>query len=161
MEIRLGGLDRPEVRQLLREHLQTLAQYSPPESMHALDLDSLRQPEITFWSVWGTEGLMGCGALKELDPRHGEVKSMRTVAEHLRRGVAARLLSHIIEEAGRRAYQRLSLETGSMAAFAPARRLYAANGFRECAPFADYVADPNSVFMTRELRVRAPSHRPP
>jgi putative acetyltransferase len=152
MEIRPGGLDRAEVQQLLREHLQTLAQYSPPESMHALDLGSLRQPDVSFWSAWGSDGLMGCGALKQLDSGHGEIKSMRTVAKHLRRGVAARLLGHIVEEAGRRAYRRLSLETGSMAAFGPARRLYAARGFRECAPFADYILDPNSVFMTVELR---------
>jgi putative acetyltransferase len=151
MEIRSGGLDRPEVHQLLREHLRTLAQHSPPESMHALDLASLRQPEITFWSVWDGGELMGCGALKELDAHHGEVKSMRTAARHLRKGVAARLLSHIIEEAGRRAYRRLSLETGSMVAFVPARRLYADSGFRECGPFAGYVLDPNSVFMTKEL----------
>ena len=151
MEIRLGGLDRPEVSQLLREHLRTLAQHSPPESMHALDLESLRRPEITFWSVWGIGGLMGCGALQELDSRHGEIKSMRTAADHLRQGVAARLLSHICAEASRRAYRRLSLETGSMAAFAPARRLYSASGFVECGPFAGYVLDPNSVFMTRAL----------
>lgn len=119
--------------------------------MHALDLESLRRPEITFWSVWGESGLMGCGALKELDVQHGEVKSMRTAANHLRQGVAARLLEHIFGEAQRRGYRRLSLETGSMAAFAPARRLYAASGFRACAPFADYVLDPNSVFMTKEL----------
>ena len=157
MEIRLGGLERPEVRQLLREHLRTLAQYSPPESMHALDLESLRRPGITFWSVWGSEGLTGCGALKELDLRHGEIKSMRTVARHLRQGVAAGLLSHILEEAGRRGYQRLSLETGATAAFGPARQLYAASGFQECGPFAGYVLDPNSVFMSMELplRVRA------
>jgi len=158
MEIRLGGLDRPEVQQLLHEHLQTLAQHSPPGSMHALDLDSLRQPEITFWSVWGAGALMGCGALKELDSRHGEIKSMRTVARHLRQGVAARLLHHVLEEARRRGYRRLSLETGSMAAFAPARRLYAASGFRECAPFAGYRLDPNSVYMTMELQGSARAH---
>jgi putative acetyltransferase len=151
MEIRPGGLDRPEVHELLREHLRTLAQHSPPESMHALDLESLQQPGITFWSVWEGRELMGCGALKELDARHGEIKSMRTAAKHLRKGVAARLLNHITEEAVRRAYQRLSLETGSMHAFAPARRLYADSGFQECAPFADYVLDPNSVFMMKQL----------
>jgi putative acetyltransferase len=151
MEIRLGGLDRPEVMGLLREHLRTLAQHSPPESMHALDLESLRAPGITFWSAWGEGGLMGCGALKELDLRHGEIKSMRTADGHQRRGVAARLLAHIFEEARRRSYQRLSLETGSMAAFDPARRLYASHGFRECGPFAQYQPDPNSVFMTMEL----------
>lgn len=151
MEIRLGGLDLPEVGELLREHLHSLAQLSPPESMHALDLESLRQPSITFWSVWDHGALMGCGALKELDTRHGEIKSMRTSAKYLRRGVAQRLLQHILEEAGRRDYQRLSLETGSMAEFAPARRLYAACGFTECDPFADYSADPNSVYMTKGL----------
>lgn len=156
MEIRLGGLDRPEVRQWLGEHLRTLAQLSPPGSMHALDLESLRRPEVTFWSAWGTAGLMGCGALKELGPPHGEIKSMRTAAAHLRQGVAAQLLRHICEEARRRAYQRLSLETGSMAAFIPARRLYAAFGFRECGPFADYVVDTHSVFMTKELPGRDP-----
>jgi putative acetyltransferase len=151
MEIRLGGLDRPEVGELLSEHLRSLAQHSPPESMHALDLESLRRQEITFWSVWRGGGLMGCGALKELDPHHGEIKSMRTAAKHLRQGVAARLLEHILGEAQRRGYRRLSLETGSMAAFAPARRLYATCGFRACAPFSDYVLDPHSVFMTKEL----------
>ena len=151
MEIRLGGLDRAEVSQLLVEHLRTLAQHSPSESMHALDLESLRQPEITFWSVWGSGELMGCGALKDLNSHHGEIKSMRTAAKHLRQGVAACLLEHIFGEAHRRAYSRLSLETGSMAAFAPARRLYAACGFRECAAFANYDPDPNSVFMTKEL----------
>ena len=151
MEIRKGGLELPEVSELLREHLRSLAQHSPPESMHALDLESLRQPAITFWSVWDGGALMGCGALKELDSGHGEIKSMRTAAKYLRRGVALRLLQHILDEAQRRAYRRLSLETGSMAAFAPARRLYAACGFTECAPFADYVPDPHSVFMTKQL----------
>lgn len=160
IEIRPGGLDRPEVAQLLREHLASLARHSPPESRHALDLDSLREPGITFWSAWKGAELVGCGALKELDARHGEVKSMRTAVQHLRQGVAARLLSHITEEAIRRDYQRLSLETGSMAAFVPARRLYACHGFKECAPFADYVPDLNSVFMTKELRPYAPARQP-
>jgi putative acetyltransferase len=137
-----------------------LSQLSPPESMHALDLGSLQQPEITFWSVWDGSELMGCGALKQLDEHHGEIKSMRTSARHLRKGVAARLLSHILEEAGRRAYRRLSLETGSMAAFAPARRLYADSGFRECGPFAGYLPDPNSIFMTKELRTRVAAQLP-
>jgi putative acetyltransferase len=156
MEIRVGGLASPEVQRLLREHLQDVAQHSPPESIHALDLESLHQPQITFWSVWGDAGLMGCGALQELDAHHGEIKSMRTASAHLRQGVAAKLLSHICAEANRRGYRRLSLETGSMAAFAPARRLYAASGFRECGPFAQYVSDPYSVFMTKELPGRDP-----
>lgn len=151
MEIRLGGLDDPAVIRLLEGHLQSLALHFPPESIHALDVAELQRPEITFWSVWQDGDLLGCGALKELDARHGEIKSMRTAAAHLRKGVARRVMVHIIDEARRRAYQRLSLETGSMEALAAARNLYASCGFQECGPFGDYVLDPYSVFMTREL----------
>jgi putative acetyltransferase len=151
VEIRLDDLRGPEIAALLREHLHALSLLSPPESMHALDLDALRRPDIAFWSVWQGGELMGCGALKELDPAHGEVKSMRTKAAHLRKGVAAAVLAHIIDVAKKRSYRRLSLETGSMAAFAPAHGLYSRFGFRFCGPFGDYVEDPNSVFMTREL----------
>ncbi|HYR44942.1 MAG TPA: GNAT family N-acetyltransferase [Terriglobia bacterium] len=151
MEIKIDDLTGSRIAELLREHLQNMAQNSPPESMHALSLEELRKPEITFWSVWSDTELLGCGALKELDPQHGEIKSMRTAAIHRRKGVAARLLEHILEEAKRRNYKRLSLETGSMDAFAPARNLYAQFGFKECGPFADYVEDPNSIFMTKEL----------
>ncbi len=121
------------------------------ESVHALPIEALRAPEVTFWSVWDGRELMGCGALKELDARHGEIKSMRTVARHLRKGVAAALLEHMLVEAKRRAYRRLSLETGAPAAFAPARSLYARFGFQPCGPFAGYIEDPNSVYMTKEL----------
>jgi putative acetyltransferase len=152
MHIRLDDLTGSETIQLLREHLQGVAQHSPPESIHALDLDDLRRPDITFWSVWNDGQLMGCGALKELDRRNGEIKSMRTSAKHLRKGVAARLMQHILEEAGRRGYARVSLETGSMEGFAPARRLYARFGFEVCGPFAGYAEDPNSVFMTRAMQ---------
>lgn len=152
MHIRRDDLTGPDVIQLLREHLQGVAQHSPPESIHALDLDDLRRPDITFWSVWNGSQLMGCGALKELDRQHGEIKSMRTSASHLRKGVAARLIQHILDEAGRRGYERVSLETGSMEGFAPARHLYARFGFVTCGPFAGYVEDPNSVFMTRALQ---------
>ena len=152
MHIRLDDLTGPDIIQLLREHLQGVAQHSPPESIHALDLDDLRRPDITFWSVWNDSQLMGCGALKELDRRHGEIKSVRTSASHLRKGVAARLIQHILDEAGRRGYERVSLETGSMEGFAPARRLYARFGFVTCGPFAGYVEDPNSVLMTRALQ---------
>jgi putative acetyltransferase len=132
-------------------HLQHMALHSPPESMHALGVEALRKPEITFWSVWEDSELAGCGALKELAPDHGEIKSMRTAASHLRKGVASRLMRHILEEANRRSYRRLSLETGSADAFTPARRLYTRFGFRVCRPFAEYVEDPFSVFMTKEL----------
>ncbi|KRD28715.1 acetyltransferase [Lysobacter sp. Root916] len=151
MQIRAGELDHPEVIALLREHLQGMAQLSPPESIHALDLDGLRRPEISFWSAWQDGQLLGCGALKQLDAGHGEIKSMRTVSRHLRKCVAAAMLDHLIDEAGRRAYRRLSLETGSMDGFEPARRLYARYGFEPCGPFADYVDDPNSVFMSKHL----------
>ena len=151
MDIRVDDLSSPEIVQLLRAHLQSMALLSPPESVHALDLESLRQPEVTFWSVWQDSELMGCGAIKELDFRHGEIKSMRTVSSHLRQGVAATLMRHILDEAKRRSYERLSLETGSTEPFAPARCLYASFGFTPCGPFADYVHDPFSVFMTREI----------
>ena len=128
-----------------------MAQNSPPESIHALNLDQLRKPDITFWTVWNARELMGCGALKELDREHGEIKSMRTASIHRRKGVAARLVEHILGEAKKRNYKRVSLETGSMDAFAPAHSLYRRFGFRECGPFADYVLDPNSLFMTKEL----------
>lgn len=151
MDIRADDLSGPEIIHLLHEHLQSVALHSPPESVHALDLEALRKPDITFWSVWQDSELMGCGAIKELDSRHGEIKSMRTASLHLRKGVAARLMRHILEEAKRRSYERLSLETGSVDAFAPARKLYASFGFKPCGPFADYVEDPYSVFMTREM----------
>lgn len=157
MYIHLDDLTGPDIIQLLREHLQGVAQHSPPQSIHALDLDGLRRPDITFWSVWHDGELMGCGALKELDRRHGEIKSMRTSAAHLRQGVAARLMQHLLEEAERRGYERVSLETGSMDGFAPARRLYARFGFVMCSPFADYVEDPNSAFMTRAIRATMPT----
>ena len=151
MEIKSDDLTGPEIAGLLKEHLANMAENSPPESVHALPLEELRKPGITFWTVWEGEELLGCGALKELDPLHGEIKSMRTATAHRRTGVAAKLLGHILEEAKRRKYKSVSLETGSMDAFAPAHHLYAKFGFKECGPFADYVEDPNSLFMTREL----------
>ena len=152
MEIRIDDLSGAEIRELLDEHLANMRSISPPESTHALPLEGLRQPDVTFWTVWENGELMGCGALKELDGEHGEIKSMRTVARHLRKGVAKVLLEYIIGEAGRRGYRRLSLETGSMAEFEPARQLYARAGFAYGEPFADYVEDPNSVFMTKTLK---------
>lgn len=151
MEVRLDDLSSPGVRALLEEHLSSMSRLSPPESVHALGIDALRKPEITFWTVWSEDQLLGCGALKQLDPRHGEVKSMRTSSAHRRKGVARTMLAHIVAEARARSYVRLSLETGSMAAFEPARRLYQDFGFTDCPPFADYVEDPNSVFMTHAL----------
>ena len=155
MEVKIDDLSGPEVHELLREHLRDMHLHSPPESVHALDIEGLRRPEITFWTVWEGGELLGCGALKELDPGHAEIKSMRTASAHLRRGVAARLLEHILGEAKRRGYARLSLETGSAEAFEPARQLYARYGFTYCGPFGDYTEDPYSVFMTRGLEHEA------
>jgi putative acetyltransferase len=151
MEIRLDNLSGPEIIGLLNEHLHSMTLHSPPESVHVLDLQALRQPDVSFWSVWEGAELLGCGAIKELDARHGEIKSMRTATGHLRKGVASTLLRHILSVASQRAYQRLSLETGSAPAFAAARLMYARFGFVPCEPFADYVPDPHSVFMTRAL----------
>jgi putative acetyltransferase len=149
MHIRVDDLAGPEIRALLEEHLADMHAISPPGSVHALDLDGLRRPDITFWTAWSGAALLGCGALKELSPDHGEIKSMRTARAHRRSGVARTMLAHIVAEARRRGYERLSLETGSVAAFAPARALYERFGFGYCGPFAGYVDDPNSVFMTR------------
>ena len=151
MEIRIDDLRGPEIAAPMGEHLECMAQVSPPESRHALDLERLRQPDVTFWTAWTAQGLAGCGALKEIDSTHGEVKSMRTAKAHLRRSVGSMLLRHIIAEAKRRGYRRLSLETGSMPYFEPARCLYRKAGFKECAAFVGYKPDPNSTFFTREI----------
>src|SRR4051794_23339316 len=151
MEIKVDDLNGPEIARLLQEHLANMHDHSPPESVHALPIEKLRSPDVTFWSVWEHGELLGCGALKEIDKQHGEIKSMRTVSRHLRRGVGRAVLDHIIAEARRRRYRRLSLETGSMAAFQPARQLYERTGFTYCEPFGDYVEDPNSAFMTMQL----------
>ncbi|RJS56524.1 GNAT family N-acetyltransferase [Bacillus subtilis] len=151
MYIKIDDLTGHQVISLVNEHLHSMTLMSPPGSIHALGLEKLRGPAITFWSAWDNDELAGCGALKELDRKHGEIKSMRTSLSHLRKGVAKQVLQHIIEEAKKRGYDRLSLETGSMASFEPARNLYEGFGFQYCEPFADYVEDPNSVFMTKVL----------
>ncbi len=151
MQIEIDDLSRTQVHALLREHMQSMLALSPAESVHALDLERLRRPEITFWSAWDGRELLGCGALKELNALEGEVKSMRTSSPHRRKGVGRAILEQIVREAKRRSYLRLWLETGSSAAFDPARNLYCEFGFRECPPFGDYVEDPHSVFMTRSL----------
>ena len=151
MRIREDDLTGVEIANLLREHLRCMHVHSPPESAHALDLEALRSPDITFWTARDKDELLGCGALKELDPQHGEIKSMRTATAHLGKDIGSRILKHIIVEAKRRSYSRLSLETGSMDAFAPARALYIRFGFEYRGPFGDYIEDPNSVFMTLKL----------
>ena len=150
-DIRVDDLSGPAVQALLREHIVSMHEVSPPESIHALDVEQLRSPDVTFWSVWEGSELAGCGALLELSPEHGELKSMRTSKTHLRRGVAGLLVEHLMRTAIERGYRRLSLETGSQDAFAPARALYAKFGFEACGPFGKYTDDPNSAFMTREI----------
>ena len=151
MKIELDDLSRPAIHALLEEHLRNMHALGPPESVHALDLDKLRAPGITFWSAWADGELLGCGALSELSPTHGEIKSMRTPEARRRTGAGRALLLHIIEVARARGYERLSLETGSVAAFEPAHRLYESAGFTRTGPFGAYVEDPNSVFMTLAL----------
>ena len=151
MKIRLDDLTGASVSRLLNEHLSDMALHSPPESIHALDLTALRKPDVTFWCAWEGGELAGCGALKELNAEHAEIKSMRTAVTFRNKGVAKMMLEHLLCEAAKRSYKRLSLETGSMEAFYPARSLYSKYGFEYCAPFSSYQSDPNSVFMTIEL----------
>ncbi|WP_294367254.1 GNAT family N-acetyltransferase [Pseudacidovorax sp.] len=153
--IRLDDLRDARIARFLEEHLADMRRVSPPESVHALDLEGLRRPEIRFWSAWTQDGadeaLAGTVALKRLDEGHAELKSMRTAA-HLRgRGIAAQLLAHALAEARAAGHMRMSLETGSQPFFAPARALYARHGFAPCPPFGDYGPDPASCFMTRGL----------
>ncbi len=152
MDIREDDLSGAAVQALLRHHLAGMHEHSPPESVHALDLSGLRQPGVTFWTAWEGGDLLGCGALKQLDAQHGEIKSMRTAPEHLGKGVGAHILQRIMATARERGYRRLSLETGSTPAFDAAHALYRKFGFSACEAFADYPKDdPFSRFMTRVL----------
>ncbi|AGQ96944.1 MULTISPECIES: GNAT family N-acetyltransferase [Vibrio] len=151
MRIEIDNLERPQVIALLEEHLQDMYATSPPESVHALDVSKLKLPSITFWTGWDGEQLLGCVAMSQLEDGHAELKSMRTTPSARKQGVASRLLNHVIEQAKHQGIQRLSLETGSMAFFEPAHRLYEKHGFVYCEPFGDYQPDPNSRFMTLAL----------
>ena len=154
MRIVVDDLTGPQIARFLEEHVREMLAITPPESKHALDLDALRGPDVTFWSVMDGGTVVGCGALKRLDAGHAEVKSMRTLAARKRSGIASLMLGHIIAEAQRMGFTRLSLETGSAEFFAPARKLYEKFGFTYCEPFADYRPDPLSVFLTRTLAAR-------
>ncbi len=154
MKILPDDLAGVAIRDLLAAHLRGMHDHSPPDSVHALDLDGLRSPDITFWSVWEDEELLGCGALRQLDTTHAEITSMRTAKAHLGKGVASALVAHILDVALERGYARLSLETGSGPAFEPAHALYRKYGFEFCGPFGDYTNDPFSRFMTRRLAPR-------
>jgi len=152
IQIVVDDLTGSPIIQLLEEHLADMHSSTPAESVHALDLEELKAPNITFWSAWQDKELLGCGALKELNGgKRGEIKSMRTVRAHLRKGVASSLLNHIIVEAKQRSYNQLLLETGSQREFASARALYTRAGFEECPPFETYTEDPNSVFMMLKI----------
>ncbi len=152
MIIKIDNLDGAQVKQLLQEHHEDMLKHSPPESVHALDLSSLKQPEVTFWTAWINGQLAGCGALKKLDDKHAELKSMRTSQQFLRKGVAGNLLKQMLAIAEERSYEKVSLETGTMEAFVPAQKLYKSFGFRECKPFADYQEDPYSMFLEKTLK---------
>lgn len=152
MHIEVDDLSRPAVQALLREHLENMFELSPPEQVFALDLSRLKVPAITLWTAWDGAQLLGCGALKELSPHHGEIKSMRTPAAARRQGAGRALLRHIIAVARERGYGRLSLETGSHPAFGAAHTLYRSHGFVDSGPFGDYRPDPHSVFMALDLR---------
>ncbi|MGS0744132.1 GNAT family N-acetyltransferase [Glaciimonas sp. GG7] len=154
MKIDIDDLSRPAIHALLNEHLQSMYALSPPECVYALDLDRLRKPDVTFWSAWEGSLLIGCGALEELDSKHGEVKSMRTPNALRRKGAGRAILAQIIETAKCRLYDRLSLETGTAEEFKPAQKLYESVGFTYCGPFGEYVEDPNSVFMTMCLQAK-------
>jgi len=151
MIIKIDNLEGVEVQQLLQEHHQDMLKHSPPESVHALDLSSLKLPEITFWTAWINGQLAGCGALKKLNEKHAELKSMRTSQQFLRKGVAASILEKMLSTAQERCFEKVSLETGTMDAFLPAQKLYRHFGFEECSPFADYQEDPYSMFFEKKL----------
>ncbi len=149
--LRVDDLSGQEIRALIARHLSGMHENSPPESVHALDIDRLKDPAVTFWSAWVGDALAGCGALKRLDAERGEIKSMRVADGFLGKGVGRAVLEHILAEAQKRGFTSLWLETGSTDAFRPAIGLYSSAGFRRCGPFGDYVDDPFSVFMTRRL----------
>lgn len=151
MRIVVDDLTGPEIEAFLNGHLSEMRAISPPGSTHALELNSLRRPGVTFWSAREDDAVLGCGAIKEIDLEHAEIKSMRTDPCHKNRGIASRLLAHIISESKLMGYTRLSLETDSADFFEPARKLYLKHGFDYCDPFAEYRKDPSSVFMTRQL----------
>lgn len=155
MRIVVDDLKGQEIFNLLNEHLRDMYAVSPPESVHALDISALQAPNITFWSIWENEKLVGCGAIKELNSSEAEIKSMRTSSEFRRKGVGSKMLNHILSEAKARNYKTLYLETGSVEFFYPAIELYNRFGFEVCGPFANYVLDPFSIFMKLELRKNA------
>lgn len=151
MKIKHDDLSSGDVIALLEEHLKDMYATSPPESVHALDVNALKPPNITFFSAWQSDVLAGCVAIRKLSSTEAELKSMRTVAALRNKGVATQLLTYVIEFAIANGYQTLSLETGTQGYFNAARQLYAKNGFKDCEPFGNYQLNPNSHFMTKPL----------
>ena len=147
-----GDFTDSRVVDLLRVHVTRARSATAPGSAHALGLTQLQSPDISFWTIWEDHTLLGCGALKRLSGDHGEVKSMHTARAMRGKGAGSAMLRHIIQTARERGISRLSLETGTAEYFAPARTLYKSQGFVECPPFGDYVLDPNSLFMSLDLR---------
>ena len=155
MLIRVDDLQGPEIRLLLEEHLRNMHELTPPEQVFAFDATKLRAPDVTMWTVWDGDQLVGCGALKELSATAGEIKSMRTPAALRRRGAGRAILEHIIGVARARGYHDLFLETGAHPGFAAAHQLYASAGFQRCGAFGRYVATGNNVFMHLSLTPEA------
>ena len=152
MKIQIDNLESVEVKKLLQAHHNDMLKHSPPESVHALDLSSLKAPDVIFWTAWINGELAGCGALKKLNNKHAELKSMRTSQNFLRKGVAAKLLTHMLEVAKTQSFEKISLETGTMKAFLPAQQFYKSFGFQECKPFSNYQEDPYSMFLTKSIK---------
>jgi putative acetyltransferase len=149
MDIKEGDLNDKRVIQLIEDHMTLMKKYSPPSAYHFLDLHEYEDPKLTIWTAWGENELLGMGALKELSPTHGELKSIKTHEDHLREGVAQNIVGYILKQAIKRGYTQVSLETGSQKEFEPAIQFYKSIGFKECGPFDGYEEDPASVFMTQ------------
>ncbi len=151
IKIQTADLETPEFAALIDAHAELMLSLSPPGSCHFLPMEGLRDPDVTVWEMRDGETLVGCGALKELSPDHGELKSMHTLAVRRGAGFGRKMLDHVLAEARSRGYSKISLETGGTDGFKASRTLYASSGFEHCPPFADYVEDPFSVFMTKTL----------
>jgi putative acetyltransferase len=149
---RVDDLSGPAVRALIAQHLAGMHEHSPPESVHALDVEALRAPDVTFWSAWVGDELAGCGALKTLDAARGEIKSMRVADAFLGQGIGRAILDHLVAKARARGMLSLWIETGSARAFTAALRLYESAGFTRCGPFDGYTEDPFSIFLSMDLR---------
>ena len=151
IEIKLDDLSGDSIKKLLQTHLTNAALHSPQDAIFALDLEALKAPEISFWSVWQNEEILACGAIKMLDKEHAEIKSMHTLEKARGKGIGNQLVNHIIQQARAKNIKRLSLETGTADAYFPAHRLYKRHGFQECPAFSDYQESIHSLYMTKSI----------